>query len=193
MTKKITGWLMLLLIISVTPVFAANTGENTREPRKFAYGIEIDALPYVTGGSYISSWVGFEKYRLRLVLSDVNIPEFTYSEDFEDWNSKAGAIICDYFWNPQNQPLSGPWIGFGLEHWDNEIIEKLSGAKASFEQDVLTIGGGYVHYLSKHCFINPWVAGHLRLNGDSKITVGSKTFKNKALQFEASLKLGWKF
>ena len=128
-----------------------------------------------------------------MVLSDVNIPEFIYSDDFEDWNSKAEAIIFDYFWNPQKHPLSGPWIGFGLEHWDNEIVEKSSGAKVSFEQEVLTVGGGYVHYLSKHCFINPWIAGHLRLNGDSEITVGSKTFENKPLQFEASLKLGWEF
>lgn len=193
MTEKIAGWLVFLLIISLTPAFAANTMKNTVESPKYTYGIEIDALPYVTGGSYISSWFGCERYRLRLVLSDVNIPEFIYSDDFKDWNSKAGAIIFDYFWNPQKQPLSGPWIGFGLEHWDNEIVEKSSGAKAHFDQEVLTVGGGYVHYLSKHCFINPWIAGHLRLNGDSKIQVGSKTFENKPLQFEASLKLGWKF
>ena len=193
MTEKIARWLMFLLVISFTPAFAANTVNNTAESPKCSYGIEIDALPYVTGGSYISSWIGREKYRLRLVLSDVNIPEFIYSDNFKDWNSKARAIIFDYFWNPQKQPLSGPWIGFGLERWDNEIVEKSSGAKAFFDQEMLTVGGGYVHYLSKHCFINPWVAGHLRLNGDSNIQVGSKTFKNKPLQFEASLKLGWEF
>lgn len=193
MTKKIARWLVLLLAISYPPAFAANTVQNTTEPSSCSYGIEIDALPYVTGGSYISSWVGLKNYRLRLVLSDVNVPEFVYSDDFKDWNSKAVALICDYFWNPQNNPFSGPWVGFGLEHWDNEIVEKSSGTKASFEQEVFTVGGGYVYYLSKNCFINPWVAAHLRLNGDSEILVGSKTFENKPLQFEASLKLGWKF
>lgn len=193
MYKKIFGLLVLLLLFSTGLVFAETTVADQSEIDKLTYGIEIDALPYITGGSYFSSWVGREKYRLRLVLSEVNIPEFITPDGFEDWNSNAKAIIVDYFWNLKEQAYSGPWVGLGLEHWDNKIKAESGWEKASFEQDMFTFGTGYVHYFTKNCYINPWVAGHLRLNGVSKIKVGSKTFDNKSFQYEASVKFGWKF
>ena len=115
MTEKIAGWLVFLLIISLTPAFAANTMKNTVESPKYTYGIEIDALPYVTGGSYISSWFGCERYRLRLVLSDVNIRNLFFSMILKDWNSKAGAIIFDYFLEPSKTAFKRAldWFWFG--------------------------------------------------------------------------------
>jgi hypothetical protein len=58
---------------------------------------------------------------------------------------------------------------------------------------MFTVGGGYVWNLGKHLYLNPWVALHLRIGGDSEVPVDGNVFEPSALVPEGSLKIGWHF
>ena len=48
-------------------------------------------------------------------------------------------------------------------------------------------------FLHKNFYLNPWVAGHLRIGGDKNVIVDQSTFETKLLIPEISIKLGWHF
>ena len=63
-------------------------------------GVELDVLPYVTGGCYASGWIGYNHVRARLVASKLNAPDFTLKDDFTNAETRAYATLVDYFWRP---------------------------------------------------------------------------------------------
>lgn len=178
--------------LAVVPVLAdSGTGSRKPETSGVMVGVEADVLPYLTGGQYASIWVGYNQFRGRVVFSTVNVPEFVTPSSFEEYRIRANAVIIDYF--PNGVASGGPWIGAGVEWWDNTIVHSKTGTKGSFSQDVFTVGGGYIYQLSDHLYLNPWLAGHIRINGPDSVLIGAEELELPWIQFEASVKLGWKF
>lgn len=154
-------------------------------------GTELDALPFITGGYYFSLIGGYEHFRLRAVLSFVYPPGFAYdSERFAHFRLQADAAIIDYFFKPD---LSGFWVGAGIERWIASIDSANVNSSGNFMEWVATIGVGYVWYFYENFYINPWIAGHLRVAGDSQSTVGTQIYSVNTIQGEGSVKIGWHF
>ena len=174
-------------------LYCFTTSSALAEENKHAFntwGIELDALPYITGGYYISGWAAFSNFRYRAVAANTNVPDFAIKDGFDDLEINAYALIVDYF---QDQSLKGLWFGGGLEYWDSRITEEVSADSAQFNNTVATVGGGYVWYFAEQWYLNPWGALHIIIGGDKDVTVGNKTYQPPVVSGEISIKLGWKF
>jgi hypothetical protein len=88
---------MALLFVCI--VSNANGQENAASAviEKTVVGFELDALPYITGGYYGSVWSGRNQFRLRGVISEVNVPSFATEDNFKENKIKAYALIIDFF------------------------------------------------------------------------------------------------
>lgn len=155
--------------------------------------MELDAVPYLTGGYYGSLWLGKDAWRLRGVIAKTNLPHAFTPDGFEDYAITAGALIVDYFPCAQAGEYRGPWIGSGFEYWRSTVENEHTGDRRSFDNTIFTLGGGYVWRLTQHLYVNPWVAGHVIIAGDTTKPIGDDEFKAERFTPEASVKLGWIF
>ncbi|MDP4204468.1 MAG: hypothetical protein Q8859_00530 [Bacteroidota bacterium] len=161
---------------------------DTKLPLKI--GTELDILPYATGGYYGSVWIGKGHFRVRPVVSFVNVPSFVIKEGYKENKLMAYAFLADYFFK---NDFKGFWIGTGFEYWDASIIKKEDLLKRNYDNTVFTIGGGYVLNFYKNFYLNPWAAGHLIIGGNRTVNFPSGDFKPSGFTPEASLKIGWHF
>lgn len=164
---------------------------DSKQSEKPDWGLEIDALPYITGGYYGSSWLGWRNFRLRGVISRVKLPEFVLPKDFSAWEIDVLAVIFDFFPRATGK-YQGPWLGAGYEYWESAITVKGPKRTGATAHHILTLGGGYVHKFSGHLYVNLWGAGHYTLSG-TELQVNGESYKIPPFQGEVSLKLGWIF
>jgi hypothetical protein len=174
-------------VLIVAAVLAASTPSRAQTPQ---VGLEVDALPYVMGGWYAAGWWGVDRVRLRAVASDVDLPDFTIRGDFDRGESRAYALLVDYF---PAASLRGPWIGGGIERWRNRIRHPAETPAGHYTNWMATVGGGWVFNLGRHFYLNPWAAGHLRVGGAETAVVGSRIYEIPKGLGEASIKLGVRF
>lgn len=179
-----------ILILALFSTVASYAQIDKSSDSSVAIGVELDALPYITGGYYGSLWVGHNHLRYRAVVAKVNTPDFMVEDGFTNNEIQAYAVIVDYFFKPNFEKW---WIGAGVEYWDGSIQSDASLETATYNQTVFTLGGGYVWKFHKNFYINPWIAFHARLTGDREVSVDEKVFEPAAFTPEASLKLGWYF
>lgn len=154
------------------------------------YGVELDALPWLTGGYYLSGWYGKDHLRYRGVVANIKVPDSFIDEGFKDKDITAYAMIVDYF---PRRNLTGIWYGAGLEYWQSKITNKTDNATAEYDNTVFTVGLGYVWQLTESIYLNPWAALHIVVAGDKDITVGSQTYQQETTTPSGSIKLGWQF
>ena len=183
--------ILLLMIFSIN-IYSQKDSTISKKNSNLTVGFEIDALPYITGGYYFSAWLGIKniQQRIRPVYAKANIPDFMYDSDAFDRNTiVVYAIVVDYFFKPNFEKF---WIGTGIEYWDGEIEDKFSET-AKYSNWIFTLGGGYVWKFWNNLYINPWIAGHLRIAGDEEVPVGSYIYLTPIFTPEVSIKLGWNF
>lgn len=175
-----------LLIIAITILFCNSlySAEN-----KFGIGTELDALPFISGGYYSSIWLGFDKIRIRPVITETEIPSFAVAKGFENHELKVKAIIFDYCFGDKFDEW---WIGIGYENWDNNIKSKKSSLTKQFSNNIITIGAGYIYKFWGNLYVNPWVAVHY-LADNHEIKIADEVLKNSVLTPEISLKIGYNF
>lgn len=179
-----------ILILAFLSTVASYAQGDKSSGRSVAIGVELDALPYITGGYYGSLWVGHNQMRYRAVVASVTTPDFMVKEGFTNNEIQAYAFIVDYFFNPNFEKW---WIGAGMEYWDGSIQTDAEQETATYSQTVFTVGGGYVWKFHKNFYLNPWAAFHVRVAGDREVSVDDKVYEPSAFTPEASLKLGWYF
>ena len=180
----------LLLILFVLLLNVTYGQDTDQQVKSTTIGVELDALPYITGGYYGSVWVGHKQFRYRAVVAKTEVPEFYVEDGFTNNEVQAYAAIVDYFFKPD---FKGWWIGTGLEYWDSTIQTDAKLETAEYNNTVFTLGGGYVWKFHKNFYLNPWVAGHLRIAGDKDVSVDNSIFETPVFTPEISLKLGWHF
>lgn len=200
--KWIRNYALAAMILSAASV--AEAQDATPCSMNPTVGFELDALPYLSNGWYFSGWVGFKQSQIRLrpIIAKSDVPSFMLDSDFKKNTLRVNAFVVDYFFKPD---FKGFWIGTGFEQWngkittkevlptyENWIVPEQSMTK-SYKSYVFTLGGGYVWKIYKNLYLNPWVAGHLKIGGENNVAVGSKVFKPSRFIPEASLKLGWHF
>ena len=186
----------LIMVAAITGLAAAQDETTSAYPSPLSafppptIGIELDAVPYFTGGWYGSLWFGYRQLRLRGVVAEVYPPDMAIDDDFRDLRIKAVAAIVDWF--PFNAPGSyhGPWIGGGVEWWKNRATNDANDHAGMFNSTVFTLGGGYVWKFYQNFYLNPWLAGHLLIDG-GKAPIAGTEYKQPSFLPELSLKLGW--
>lgn len=178
---------MIFIIVGLVLIYSNSLALENKESN---FGIELDALPYLTGGYYLSGWYGKNNYRVRAVLASVNIPEFIVKDGFENNELLAYALIVDYFPKPN---FEGVWYGIGLEAWKSSIESSGDNVKSNYENYVFTAGAGYTWYFHNNFYLNPWFAIHGIIGGDERVNVGTKVFEPEKITGEVSLKVGLRF
>lgn len=167
------------------------TGSTAHASR---WGFESDVVGWATGGYHGSAWFGSEQVRVRIVKAVFFAPSFTVPSGFERLRNEAWEFFVDVAWRPRPSRFEGLWSGVGLELYDRQIRDESSGTDAGFDALELALRTGYIwRPFDAGFYLNPWVGLNVRLDGDSSVLVGERTYSAPRVSPVASLKLGWQF
>jgi len=176
--------ILLACLLPGTPVLA-----DDEAPKKWMVGTELDLVPYIYDGFYVSAVAGYGRWRVRFVRTNITTPGFATQSGFEDNELKVKACIIDYYFR---DGFKGWWIGPGYETWSGEVKETNSGLRKKYNTDILTLGGGYTFRFNDHLYLNPWAAVHAPIGGDRDVLFVNSVFKIRTTS-EASIKVGVNF
>jgi hypothetical protein len=171
-------------------LFAELASAQKPDSAKLAWGLELDFLPYATGGYFAGAWVGKGHVRVRALTARVHKLEVVVKKGFTHNRVTAYALVADYF---LKKDWRGWWVGTGLVYRSSSIQSDARRSTVPYENYLLNGSLGYHIPLSKHFYLSPWAGMHLRLAGDKHFRVDDKEFTIPLLNPEASLKLGWRF
>jgi len=158
--------------------------------QKAKVGMELDVLPYVTGGYFGAVWIGKEHLRARALYAYVHMPDFVTPDGFSNNTIRSFALLGDYFLKKEQV---GFWVGGGLVFWDGTIQTDLHLEEASYHSFLINGSMGYAWPLNAHFYLSPWAGLSLRTGGDQQVSVDGETFKPRLINPEASLKVGFVF
>ena len=181
--KQLISIICTLLLISFSP-----QAQTTK--KKLQAGIELDALPYATGGYFGAAWIGKDHVRLRVLTAGVNMPDFITKDGFTNHRITSYAIVADYFLKENWQ---GWWAGAGLVYWKSSIQTDARLQTAHLQNYLLNGSIGYNIPLYKKIYLSPWAGLSIRTAGDKNVVVDAKRYTLSLLNPEASLKIGISF
>jgi hypothetical protein len=184
-TRTMKFFFLLLLVCD-----GLSTHAQVNEPAKLQFGVELDALPYATGGYFGAGWIGKDLWRIRALTAFVKKPDWSTSKDFANHHIHAYALVADRF---LKKDWKGWWIGAGLVLWNSTIQSDAKLQTAKFNNVLANGSLGYNVTLYKHFYVSPWASLNLRLGGDKNIMVDNKNYTLPILNPEASLKFGYYF
>lgn len=176
--------------ISITFFFVLNLqlfAQASSSPKNLSTGIELDVLPYATGGWFAAVWAGKKQWRIRALTASVNKPGFTIQKGFTNHQINAYAFLVDRFLNPQ---WRGVWIGGGFVVWNSTIQSDARIQTSTFTNYLLNGSAGYNIKIHKHIYLSPWAGLSLRMGGDTNVPVDNKLFTLPFVNPEASFKAG---
>jgi hypothetical protein len=165
-------------------------GDEVSAFPSWKFGTEIDVLPYVMSGYYVSAFVARDAWRLRGVAARSDAPSFLVTDGFEKKRTDAYALLVDRFVGRKRNSLQGLWIGGGAELWRSRIRQDGATDFAHYNNTVVTAGGGYAWKLSNHFYVNPWSAMHAVVGGDRRINLSGKIYEQPRFTPELSVKFG---
>lgn len=166
----------------------ANAQSN--QSKKLEGGLELDVLPYATGGYFGAGWMGKDLWRVRALTAFVKKPDWSTKSGFSNHQIRAYALVVDRFLKPD---WKGWWIGAGLVYWNSSIQADTKINTASFKNLLANGSLGYNFSLNKHFYCSPWASLNLKLAGDKNISVDSKIYNLPLINPEASFKFGYRF
>lgn len=167
-----------------------NTQAQVNEPKKTQFGLELDVLPYATGGYFGAGWVGRDLWRVRALTAFVKKPDWSTKKDFSNHRIHAYALVVDRF---LKEDWKGWWAGAGLVFWNSTIQTDARIQTVRFNNFLANGSLGYNVQLYKHFYLSPWAGLSLRVAGDKNVLVDNKHFTLPLLNPEASLKFGYYF
>lgn len=165
----------------------SGSAKKDQTTNKLNFGLELDVLPYATGGYFGAGWIGKNKWRARALLADVNKPDFTTKEGFTNHHIKANAVLLDCFLKDN---WKGWWIGGGTVYWKSNIQSDGSNATKNFDNFLLNGSLGYNFTLYKNFYISPWAGLSLKVSGNDAFVLDNKEYNLPLLNPEASVKFG---
>lgn len=179
----------LSLILTGCLLVIASIRADQQVPKKWMVGTELDIVPYIFDGYYLSAIAGYSNWRVRFVRTDITTPDFMTQSGFEDNEINVNAYIVDYYFK---KGFKGWWIGTGYEIWKGEVKQTSSDLTKKYQTEILTLGGGYTFRFNDYFYLNPWIGVHLPISGDKEVQFIDETFKIQATP-EASIKFGINF
>lgn len=161
-----------------------------KETPTIQLGLEIDALPYLTGGYFAAAWVGQGHWRARVLHASVHKPDWTTTKGFTQHHINAYAALIDFF---PKEGWRSWWIGAGPVYWRSNIQSDARIQKIYFENVLLNGSIGYNFKLGKKVYLSPWAGMSLRVAGDKEVPVDHLFYTLPLFNPEASIKLGLSF
>jgi hypothetical protein len=165
----------------------AGSAKNDQTTNKLNFGLELDVLPYATGGYFGAGWIGKNKWRARILLADVNKPDFTTKEGFTNHHIKAYAVVLDRFLKDH---WKGWWIGGGPVYWKSDIQSDSNNVTKNFNNFLLNGSLGYNFTIYKNFYVSPWAGLSLKVGGNDAFVLDNKEYKLPLFNPEASVKFG---
>lgn len=150
-------------------------------------GLELDALPYLTGGYFVGGWIGQNHWRARALHANVHKPDWTTTQGFSNHRVNAYALLLDFF---PKQEWRSWWIGAGPVYWRSHIQSDEKKQTVFFQNYLLNGSMGYNLKLGKKVYISPWAGLSMRIAGDRDVPVDQSSYTLPLFNPEASLKLG---
>jgi hypothetical protein len=184
--KKI--YLFALLCFGLSGFAFSQDSANSKS--KWQGGLELDVLPYLTGGYFGAGWVGKKNVRLRVLTAFVKKPDWSTPDGFTNHQITAYAAVVDFFLKPN---WKGFWIGGGPVYWKSTIQTDQQKQTAQSNNWLLNGSAGYNFSLGKHFYLSPWAGLSLRVAGDTKVPIDNTTYTLPQWNPEASLKVGFIF
>lgn len=157
--------------------------------REVHAAVELDALPYLTGGAFAGLTVGTGRFQARSLVARVHVPKPLVPDGFSANRITAFALLGDRFLGVDRR---GWWVGGGPVLWRG-LITSDAGSEAVYDSYLLNGSVGYRHFLRDHIYLSPWAGISLRVGGDSAIEVPGARYDPPLLNPEASVKVGWVF
>ena len=179
----------LLAVLSCLSTFSLTAQVNDAPVRATA-GIELDFLPYATGGYFGAVWAGKGHWRGRVIVARATKPDFLLPDGFSENTIRAYAVLADYF---PKQNFSGWWLAAGLVYWDAGIRYDPEQRAGAYKSYLVSGGLGYNWKFYRNFYLSPWAGLHIRVAGDKAVDFQTKSFKPPLLNPEGSLKIGWHF
>lgn len=177
-----------LLLVFVC--FCMQVQAQEKQAATIQFGLELDALPYATGGYFGGAWIGKDAWRVRALTAFVKKPDWSTKSDFSNHQVHAYALLLDRF---LKKDWKGWWIGAGVVYWNSTIQTDAKLQTAKFNNYLLNGSLGYNFTLYKHLYLSPWGSLSLRVAGDKNVAVDNKSFTLPVINPEASLKVGYYF
>lgn len=181
-------WILLALLCYSIPTLAQNREDSTTA--EWQAGVELDILPFALGGYFGASWIGKDRFRLRVLTANVHKPDITTDRAFTHHHIYAYALVADYFLKPV---WKGWWVGTGPVFWQSSIISKSSGAEAGFHNWLWNGSVGHHFPIKKRFYCSPWAGLSFRIAGNKNTAVGPDHFTLPVVNPEISVKMGFIF
>ena len=177
---------VIILLSLSTFISEPSQGQTSR----LSAGLELDVLPYITGGYYGGAWIGKSHLRGRLLIARVYKPSFIVPSGFTNNTVMAYALVGDYFlkddWN-------GWWISGGMVLWKSTIQSDLQLSTVSYDNILLHGSVGHNWKLGRQLYFSPWAGMNIRVGGAQTVSVDGASFDTPIINPEASIKIGWYF
>ena len=180
----------LIILILLANSFIPKHLNAQSENKRFHLGIELDALPFVTGGYFGAMTIGTQKLRGRLLYTKVNMPSFITPSQFNYHRVHSTAVLVDYFFKDMSQ--NGFWLGLGIVRWNSSIREKSSDITKEFDTYLINGSLGYLYPIWKRFYISPWAGMSIPLNASAPVKIGNSIYQRPFFNPEASIKIGFK-
>ncbi len=181
---------MKYVLLLTACCIAMATSAQTKKSTPLQGGVELDVLPYITGGYFGAAWVGKNNWRIRALTATVNKPDWSTKKGFVNHHIEAYAVVADYFFKPE---WKGFWLGGGLVHWTSTIQTTAQQQTATLKNVLVNGSMGYHFSLGKKIYLSPWGGLSFRIGGDKNVAVDNQRFSLPVINPEASLKLGYIF
>lgn len=177
-------------IITLLPLVFLLTLQRAHCQHSFSAGVELDVLPYITGGYFAAGWAGVDHVRMRALVAKVNMPEFIVPKGFTNNTIHSYALLGDYF---LKKDFTGFWLAAGVVLWQGRIQTDEQIETTSYNSFLLNGSLGYVYSFNKWLYIGPWAGLSLRVGGDNDILVDGVQYEPPFINPELSLKVGIRF
>lgn len=181
----------LLILLLGLPVWPAVVVRAQPAAAPLSVGLELDVLPYATGGYFGAVWIGKGHWRGRVLAAQATKPDFLLPDDYTDNRIRAYAVLADYF---PKQNFRGWWLAAGLVYWDGRIRHEPTRQTGAYQSYLLSGGLGYNWMFFRHFYLSPWIGLHVRVAGDGAVDFpGGVAYEPPRFNPEGSLKVGWYF
>lgn len=161
------------------------------EDSELKFGIEAEALPYFNKGYDFSVWTSYYLFKLNLNWSLKYPADFVSAAGFENLRYKSFGAEAQYFPIAEDIRLDKLWFGFGGEFWSGKVQNSATKAEGVFNNFLFKFSVGYVVFVYKNFYLNPFLSGHLRIYGDKTTYIGGYLYNAQSFTPEISVRIGY--
>ena len=156
--------------------------------RDLNIGVETLGLPYYSGFSGGTIWLGKNHFRIKGGKTSLATPSVYLRDGFENDNFDLTFVNVEYF---LKNNFNGLWFGMGYGSWKGTVGHEEEIELGSYENVRLGFTLGYQYKLIKNLYINGWGGIYALLTGDTETPVGNRTVYFDEGVPLISLDIGW--